>query len=65
MMLSVSVKLLIHGFAGFIGSIRKRIGGLKLDELPGLESLQIPGIVLILYLLRNSLCVKIPFSKAV
>ena len=29
----------------WIISVRKRVGGLKLDDLPGLEALQIPGVV--------------------
>ena len=27
-----------------IVSVRKRVGGLKLEDLPGLEALQIPGV---------------------
>lgn len=27
-------------------SIRKRVGGLKLEDLPGLDTLQIPGVAL-------------------
>jgi len=29
----------------WIISVRKRVGGLKLEDLPGLEALQIPGVV--------------------
>lgn len=28
--------------------LRKRVGGLKLEELPGLEALQIPGVNMIM-----------------
>jgi hypothetical protein len=27
-----------------IVSVRKRVGGLKLEDLPGLDALQIPGV---------------------
>ena len=30
--------------------VRKRVGGLKLDDLPGLEALQVPGVILIVHL---------------
>lgn len=33
----------LHISAIFV-SIRKRVGGLKLEELPGLEALRVPGM---------------------
>lgn len=37
--------------------IRKRVGGLKLEDLPGLEALQIPGVILIILIFQNLLII--------
>ena len=46
-----SVLLDVHDM--YVVWIRKRVGGLKLDELPGVEALQIPGLILIMWLAGN------------
>jgi hypothetical protein len=37
-------------FIWLLVSFRKRVGGLKLEDLPGLEALQIPGLISIYFL---------------
>ena len=42
----ITFKLCLISISYLSVCIRKSVGGLKLEDLPGLEALQIPGVIL-------------------